>query len=195
MSVPYQWLFLEIHYPTTTSQLSDIFRVFCSVYSWLYQKHPPKIFFFYFPVHFDNQIGKEGKRDTLGLIPGKTKTTFDCYFGQYNFEEVILRINKWSISKIGKCLCLKVKQLQPRKGSGHSWCRVAKSNPLRVEEAERATRISLSWKKSKELVVLGQRRTAGPFFWFLFLESLASFPVKLAKRGIFLVFSKPHPLT
>lgn len=155
----------------------------------------PQNIFFYFPVPFDNKIGKEGKRDTLGLIPGKTKTTFDCYFGQYNFEEVIWRINKWSISKIGKCLCLKFKQLQPRKGSGHSWCGVAKSNPLRVEEAERATRISLSWKKSKELVVLGQRRTAGPFFWFLFLESLASFPVKLAKRGIFLVFSKPHPLT
>lgn len=155
----------------------------------------PQNIFFYFPVPFDNQTGKEGKRDTLGLIPGEDEDNFWLLFRTLNFEEVILRINKWSISKIGKCFCLKFKQWQPRKGSGHSWYRVAKSNPLRVEEAEWATRISVSWKKSKEPVVHGQGRTAGPFFWFLFLESLASFPVKLAKRGIFLVFSKPHPLT
>lgn len=91
--------------------------------------------------------------------------------------------------QIGKCLCLKLRQLQPRKGSGNSWHGVAKSNPLRLGAAEWATRMSVSWKKWKELGVLGQGRTAGPFFWFLFLHqwNLA----KLEKRGIFLVFSSP----
>lgn len=185
--------FLKTPSSTTTSHLSGAFRGLlvprCT-------RNIQKTFFQYFSTLWTNQGSK--KKETICLVSsqGRAETTFDSYLGQYHFEGVILRINERSISKIEKCLCLKFGWLQPGEGSGNSWCGAVKSIDSGQEKRNSATRASVSWNDHSSWQFLARERRArspddllGLPVQSLFRSQwdLASFPLQLGKRRIFLV--------